>query len=201
MRILSEPISTGSMQIRFRVKARRCNLSHELEAHSLRRSRQEIRVFATLRLQQKHHAILGKGLNISLVVHSRCSSTASAFGATATTARFLPEVPSLLDNPHWRSEDSLPPVPENVVCALAPAACANTCRHSWKCQAWGRARRIGSAADAGPGSYRHHGCARSAPCGPALTRTWPRSTFLPLAHLARRSTSGCRTASSSMRWL
>ena len=30
MRILSEPVGAGSMQNRFRVEVRRCNLSHEL---------------------------------------------------------------------------------------------------------------------------------------------------------------------------
>jgi hypothetical protein len=37
-----EPITAGSMQVRFRVEARRCHLSHELEAPDHRRSRQEI---------------------------------------------------------------------------------------------------------------------------------------------------------------
>jgi hypothetical protein len=42
-----EPIGAGSMQDKFRVEAWRCYLSHELEAHSPRRSRQEVRVFST----------------------------------------------------------------------------------------------------------------------------------------------------------
>ena len=89
----------------------RCNLSHELEAHSLRRSRQEIRVFTTLlSLQRKLHTILGKGLKISPVVHILCSSTAN-FRATAITARFLPELPSVFDKPHCRSDESLPQCP------------------------------------------------------------------------------------------
>jgi hypothetical protein len=71
IRILGEPIGAGSMQDKFRVEAWRCHLSHELEAHSPRRSRQEIRVCSTPPSQTKIHTILGKGLNVSPVIHIR----------------------------------------------------------------------------------------------------------------------------------
>ena len=98
------------MQDKFRVEAWRCHLSHELEAHSPRRSRQEIRVFAAPLCLHKIHAILGKGLKFSPVVHILCSSTAS-LRATAITARFLLALPSLFDKPHSRSAESLPQWP------------------------------------------------------------------------------------------
>ena len=41
IRILNEPIGAGSMQVKFRVEARRCHLSHELEAPRRKRSRQD----------------------------------------------------------------------------------------------------------------------------------------------------------------
>ena len=66
-----EPTDASSMQVKFRVEAWRCNLSHELEAHSLRRSRQEIRVSSTRQTRTRLHTILGKGLKLSPVTHIR----------------------------------------------------------------------------------------------------------------------------------
>ncbi len=49
------------MQVKFRVEIWRCHLSHELEAHRLRRSRQEIRVSTILYLTTKTSHHLRKG--------------------------------------------------------------------------------------------------------------------------------------------
>src|SRR5260370_33655439 len=105
-----EPIVAGSMQVRFRVEARRCHLSRELEAHSAGAVAGRSGFPRYYYLKRKLHTILGKGLKTSPVVHRRCSSTAN-FRATAITARFLPALPSLLDKPHCRSAESLPQCP------------------------------------------------------------------------------------------
>jgi hypothetical protein len=62
IRILIGPILEGPMQVKFRVEAWRCHLSHELEAHCPRRSRQKIRVVHNTSLTTKTSPHLRKGL-------------------------------------------------------------------------------------------------------------------------------------------
>ena len=120
IRILMSQLVRGSMQVEFRVKVRRCHLSHELEAPRMERSRRQstgflfIGSFENLRFPlhflpvPNPHTILGKGLKFSPVTHILCSTTAS-FRATPTMARsvaFLP--PSDFARPHFLSAESLP---------------------------------------------------------------------------------------------
>ena len=108
IRILMDRSLPGPMPVDIQIKARRCNLSRELNGSiPLTQSPENLRFASHLQPIASRHPFIGKGLNSSPLTHKECSTTAS-FRATATMARLVAFVPPALASPHCRSALSGP---------------------------------------------------------------------------------------------